>query len=83
MEGFGFQKIFSSQKSQKELVNLLKKGECKKLFINGLYASSKSCAFSDAVESLNSGIHFVIMNNREEAEFFTNDLYNMLGEDYV
>ena len=83
MEGFGFQKIFSSQKSQKELVNLLKKGECKKLFLNGLYASSKAWAFSDAVESLNSGIHFVIMNNREEAEFFSNDLYNILGDEYV
>ncbi len=83
MEGFGFQKIFSSQKSQKEFVDLLKSGGCKKVLLNGLYASSKACVFSDAVESLNSGIHLVVMNNKEEAEFFSNDLYNILGDEYV
>ena len=83
MEGIGFQQIFSSQKAQKELVNLLKKGENRKLFLSGLSASSKAYVFTDAAESLNSGIHFVLMNNKEEAEFFSNDLYNILGDEYV
>ncbi len=83
MEGLQFQNIFSSQKSQKELVELLKSGDQKKVLLNGLYASSKVYAFSDAVESLNKGVHIVVLENKEEAQFFSNDLYNILGDKYV
>ena len=83
MDGFEFQKIFSSQKPQKELVDFLKTDNGKKILLNGLYASSKVFAFADAVASLNKGIHIVVMNNKDEAQFFSNDLYNILGEEYT
>ncbi len=83
MDGFEFQKIFSSQKPQKELVDFLKTDNGKKILLNGLYASSKVYAFADAVASLNKGIHIVVMNNKDEAQFFSNDLYNILGEEYT
>ncbi len=83
MDGFEFQKIFSSQKPQKELVDFLKIDNGKKILLNGLYASSKVYAFADAVASLNKGIHIVVMNNKDEAQFFSNDLYNILGEEYT
>ncbi len=83
MDRLKFQNIFSSQKSQKELVGLLKSNNCKRISLNGLNASSKVYAFSDAVESLNKGVHVVILENREQAQFFSNDLYNILGDKYV
>ena len=67
MDGFEFQKIFSSQKPQKELVDFLKTDNGKKILLNGLYASSKVYAFADAVASLNKGIHIVVMNKEEAA----------------
>lgn len=83
MENLVFQDIFSKQYSQKELVAFLKDEGQKRVVLNGLHASSKAYAFSDAVESLNKGVHIVLMPNREDAQFFSNDLYNILGEDNV
>ena len=83
MKKFEFKNIFSSQKPQKELVDILKNNKYKKVLLNGLYGSSKVYAFSDSVESLNKGVHLVIMDTRESAQFFSNDLYNILGDEYV
>ncbi len=83
MERYRFQNIFSQQQPQKELFSLLKESEKDKILLNGLYASSKVYAFADAVESLNKGVHVVIMNSKEEAQFFTNDLYNLLPQERV
>ena len=83
MKEFEFKNIFSSQKPQKELVDILKNNKYKKVLLNGLYGSSKVYAFSDSVESLNKGVHLVIMDTRESAQFFSNDLYNILGDEYV
>lgn len=83
MDKYKFQNIFSLQHPQKELVSFLKQNSTGKIVLNGLYASSKVYAFADSVESLNKGVHIVILNNKEEAQFFTNDLYNLLPEETV
>lgn len=83
MDDYKFQHIFSSQAPQKELVSFLQRDNLQKVRLSGLYASSNAYAFADAVESVNKGIHIVILNNREEAQFFSNDLYNIIGEENV
>ncbi len=83
MDKYRFQNIFSLQLPQKELFSFLKDKNDKKVSLNGLYASSKVYAFANAVEEFNKGVHIVILNNKEEAKFFTNDLYNLLPEECV
>ncbi len=78
-----FQNIFSSQESQKRLVSFLKESGTKRALLDGLYASSKAYAVADSIESLNKGIHIVVLATKEEAQFFSNDLYNIIGEDRV
>ena len=71
---------FSSQSAHNELVGLLSNSEIKRIQIKGLYGSSKSFAFAAAT---GNGISFAIMDSKEEAQFFTNDLYNLLDEENV
>ena len=78
-----FQNIFSSQEPQERLISFLKNKESKKVILNGLYASSKAYAAADAIESLNKGIHIIVLSTKEEAQFFSNDLYNIIGEERV
>ena len=62
--------LFSNQTPVKELVNLLKKESANQININGLYGSSKSYCLSSA---LSAGVHIVIMNNKEDAQYICND----------
>ena len=79
MDIYDFQNRFSSGKPQKELSDFLK-GEKKGVVLKGLYGSSKACSFADAVESYNKGVHLVVLNNIEQAKFFTNDLYGFVSD---
>ena len=79
MDIYDFQNRFSSGKPQKELADFLK-GEKKGVVLKGLYGSSKACSFADAVESYNKGVHLVVLNNIEQAKFFTNDLYGFVSD---
>ena len=78
-----FQNIFSSQKPQKELISFLNDRDSKRAVLDGLYASSKVYAVADSIESYGKGIHIIVLPNREEAQFFTNDLYSIIGENRV
>lgn len=80
MENQSIQSIFSQQLTQKELVDFLDDKKGKKAELIGLYGSSKAYAFSGVIEK---GIHIVVLNGKEEAQFFANDLYNLLGEEPV
>ena len=48
--------------------------------INGLYSSAKAFAISDVVES---GVHLVILQGKDEAAGCVNDLYNIIGDSNV
>ncbi|MEG0891061.1 MAG: transcription-repair coupling factor [Bacteroidales bacterium] len=80
MDNYVIQNIFSQQPAQKELVEFLENKNSKKIELVGLYGSSKAYAFSSVVDK---GIHIVVMNSKEEAQFFSNDLYNLLGDENV
>lgn len=82
MDKYDFQNRFSSQNPQKKLTEFLK-GSNNGVILKGLYGSSKACSFSDAAESYNKGVHIVILNNIEQARFFTNDLYGLLSDSNV
>ncbi len=80
MKDNGLLKIFSSQNASVSLVEALKDTSINNISVKGLYGSSKSFAFSAAVTN---GVTVVIMDNKEQAQFFTNDLYNLLDEDCI
>lgn len=50
------------------------------VIIEGAYASSKMFICTEAVSE---GIHIILLNNREEAIFATNDLYTLAGKENV
>ena len=83
MNSYSFNTIFSSQTPQKELVEFLKEGKSGKALLNGLYASSKVYAVSDSIESLNRGVHIIVLSSKEDAQFFANDMYNIINEESV
>ncbi|MCI1779018.1 MAG: transcription-repair coupling factor [Bacteroidales bacterium] len=83
MQKEGLEGRFASQKSQEELVNFIKDKKLKNAVVTGLYGSSGAVAVSCAIKSVGKGVFIIISENREEARYFTNDLYNMLGEDSV
>lgn len=58
----------------------LSQNEKKTLLLTGLYSSAKAYAIAESVES---GIHLVILNNREDASGCINDLYNLMGDESV
>ena len=80
MKDNGLLKIFSSQNSSVSLMGAVKETSINAISVKGLYGSSKSFAFSLAAAE---GITIVIMDNKEQAQFFTNDLYNLFTEDCV
>ncbi len=73
-------KLLNKEDSYKQLVTLLEKKNNFKIELNGLFGSAKSYAFSLAI---NRGIHILIMNTKEEAQFICNDLYSILGDEKV
>lgn len=72
--------VFSSQVAVKELVGEIKGKGSNHILLKGLYGSSKSLAFAS---SAGDGISVVVMDNKEEARFFSNDLYNLMDEECV
>ena len=72
--------LFTSQEPHKELINILDKEETRRISVNGLFGSSKSVVMADTFKK---GINVVVMDNKEEAQFITNDLYNIMDEDCV
>lgn len=80
MDTMNVKELFSGQQAQKQLINFLQDKNGGKIEIAGLHASAKSYAFSYAALS---GLHVVILNNREQAQFFSNDLYNIMGDEAV
>ena len=64
-----------------ESVGLLRKSlqdkSIKSVNVNGLYSSAKAFAISDTVES---GVHLVVLQGKDEAAACVNDLYNIIGD---
>ena len=71
---------FAGQNAINELKRQIDDPLARKIQLKGLYGSSKSLAFSS---TLKKGVNIVIMDNKDEAQFFTNDLYNLLDEESV
>ena len=67
-----------------ESVGLLRKSlqdkSIKSVNVNGLYSSAKAFAISDTVES---GVHLVVLQGKDEAAACVNDLYNIIGDGNV
>jgi hypothetical protein len=66
-----FKDKFISQSSVKEIVEFLNNNSKNKLEIKGIYGSAKSLVYSSAVST---GINVVVMDNKEQAQFFCNNL---------
>ena len=75
-----FKDKFISQLSVKEIVEFLNNNSKNKLEIKGIYGSAKSLVYSSAVST---GINVVVMDNKEQAQFFCNDLYSLLDSESV
>jgi transcription-repair coupling factor (superfamily II helicase) len=71
--------MFSGDSRIKKLVELLKGSEKHRIHLNGLVGSSTSVAAA-TVHKLVSGIHIVVLNDKESAVYFCNDLENLLGD---
>ena len=71
---------FVSQDALKELVGHIANSDIKSIGITGLFGSSKSITVS---ASINEGVNIIVMDNKEEAQFLTNDLYSMMDEESV
>ena len=72
--------VYSSQDAIKELVGKISSSNSYKIQVKGVYGSSKSFTLASTIKG---GVYVVVMDNKEEAQFFTNDLYNLLPEDSV
>lgn len=71
--------IYKQDKQLKELSELLKENKKQLVLLKGLTASAKAFAVG-AVHQATPNVHWVILNDRESAIYFTNDLENILGE---
>ena len=71
---------FANQNAINELIRQIDDPQTRRIQVRGLYGSSKSLVFSS---TLKKGVNVAIMDNKEEAQFFTNDLYNLLDEENV
>ena len=70
---------FSGDLHIKQLAELLKGTEKHRVHLKGLVGSSASVAAA-TVHKLVSGIHVVVLNDKESAVYFCNDLENLLGD---
>ena len=76
-ENFDF---FSLQEATVKLREALQDKNVRTIEAGGLYGSSKAMVMAS---SFKTGINIVVMDNKEEAQFITNDLYNIAGEESV
>lgn len=51
-----------------------------KVEVSGLYSSAKAFAIAD---SINSGVHLVVLGGKDDAAACVNDLYNIKGDEHV
>ena len=72
--------VYSSQDAIKELVGTISNKGTNKIQVKGVYGSSKSFTLASTIKG---GVYVAVMDNKEEAQFFTNDLYNLLPEESV
>ena len=70
---------FTRDSHIQEAVALLKSPEKQRILLKGLVGSSASVAAA-ALHQLISGIHLVVLNDKESAVYFCNDLENLLGD---
>ncbi len=80
MEVKELKKIFSQQRSITLLRDYLGNYDNYTVEIAGLSGSSKSLAFSCTVDE---GIHIIVLNTKEEAQYFCADLYNFTESEKV
>lgn len=71
---------FERQKGVGELLSFVNNKEKGCLVVQGLYSSAKAFAICAAAKS---GIHIVMLNNREDAIYCSGDLYKMMGKERV
>src|SRR3989339_880860 len=71
---------FERQKATSELVSHLKEGGKRGIVVQGLYSSAKAFAICAAAKS---GIHIIMLNNREDAVYCSGDLYKLMGKERV
>jgi len=70
---------FSQDNRIIQVVDLLKSNEKHRIMLQGLVGSSVPVAVG-AVHQVMAGIHLVVLNDKESAVYFCNDLENLLGE---
>ena len=70
---------FSQDSRIQEAVSLLNSPEKQRILLKGLVGSSASVVAAAMHQSL-PGIHLVVLNDKESAVYFSNDLENLLGE---
>lgn len=73
-------KILFNQYKTQELIGFINGNKNNEIKIEGLCGSSISFVIDNCVDK---GIHLIILNNKEEAQFLTSDLYNLLNEDDI
>lgn len=71
--------MFVNKDKSGEILRYIEQG-CDEIYVNGLYQSSK-CFVTDEV--VKSGMHAVLMPDRESAESFASDIYNIRKSDSI
>ena len=77
-----FINIYKNHPNLQTLVEWIRKPENPKIHLKGLIGSSKSMFCSQFLKQSSSS-HLLILNDKEEAAYFHNDLANILGEEKV
>ncbi|EKD32591.1 MAG: hypothetical protein ACD_77C00040G0004 [uncultured bacterium] len=73
-------KKFAAQEPAKELIKWVDDYRERKLSLEGLFSSAKAFAMASSIKS---GLHFVLLNNREDASYCSGDLYSLIDKESV
>lgn len=71
--------LFAGDGRIQQAVGLLNKNARQRIWLQGLTGSSSS-VWAAAVHQAVSNVHLVVLNDKESAVYFSNDLENLLGE---
>jgi len=71
--------LYAKDQRITKVVELLKNSEKHRLLLNGLVGSSISVAMA-AIHEQVLGVHLVVLNDKESAVYFCNDLENLRGD---
>lgn len=80
MESKDLKDIFFNQVATSKVLDYINNNNFEKVKINGLFGSSLSFLISCCTDK---GMHVVIMESREDAQFLTSDLYNLIDSEAV